>query len=119
MVLLTHSFYRHLRSLPRFNLFLLYEIKETKYTDCIGGDGADGHLFPLALSWTPIGTSRTSSRDSIFHSKTNAEGYLWNTPTASPMLVLFGSHSWNPGELASDEFDRDDMAYGRIPRHCL
>ncbi|MCI6278902.1 MAG: RagB/SusD family nutrient uptake outer membrane protein [Porphyromonas sp.] len=41
--------------------------------------------------------------DSIFHSKSNAEGYLWNTPTHFPDPSAIWGGSWNPGELASDE----------------
>lgn len=42
-------------------------------------------------------------KDSIFHSKTNAEGYLFNTPTRFPDPGKIWGGSWNPGELASDE----------------
>lgn len=41
--------------------------------------------------------------DSIFHSKVNAEGYLYNTPTRFPDPGQIWGGSWNPGQLASDE----------------
>lgn len=41
--------------------------------------------------------------DSIFHSKVNAEGYLFNTPTRFPDPGSIWGGPWNPGELASDE----------------
>ncbi len=45
----------------------------------------------------------TFSQDSIFHSKKNAEGYLWNTPKDFPDPGAIWGSSWNPGQLASDE----------------
>lgn len=45
----------------------------------------------------------TFQQDSIFHSKKNAEGYLWNTPKDFPSPGTLWGHPWNPGELASDE----------------
>lgn len=42
-------------------------------------------------------------QDSIFHSKKNAEGYLWSVPTNFPDPGAIWGGSWNPGELASDE----------------
>lgn len=45
----------------------------------------------------------TFQEDSIFHSKKNAEGYLWHTPTIFPDPGAIWGHSWNPGTLASDE----------------
>lgn len=45
----------------------------------------------------------TFKEDSIFHSKKNAEGYLWNTPKGFPDPGAIWGGSWNPGESASDE----------------
>ena len=45
----------------------------------------------------------TFKEDSIFHSKKNAEGYLWNTPKGFPDAGAIWGNSWNPGESASDE----------------
>ena len=45
----------------------------------------------------------TFKEDSIFHSKKNAEGYLWNTPKGYPDPGSIWGNSWYPGELASDE----------------
>jgi len=45
----------------------------------------------------------TFKEDSIFHSKKNAEGYLWNTPKGYPEAGAIWGGSWNPGESASDE----------------
>lgn len=45
----------------------------------------------------------TFKEDSIFHSKKNAEGYLWNTPEGFPDAGAIWGGSWNPGETASDE----------------
>ena len=45
----------------------------------------------------------TFREDSIFHSQTNAEGYLWNTPKDFPDPGAIWGDSWNPGQLASDE----------------
>lgn len=45
----------------------------------------------------------TFKEDSIFHSKANAEGYLWNTPKGYPDPGAIWGNSWNPGESASDE----------------
>lgn len=45
----------------------------------------------------------TFKEDSIFHSKKNAEGYLWNTPDGFPDEGAIWGNSWNPGEMASDE----------------
>lgn len=45
----------------------------------------------------------TFKEDSIFHTKKNAEGYLWNTPTRFPDPGSIWGNSWYPGESASDE----------------
>ncbi|GAE15855.1 RagB/SusD family nutrient uptake outer membrane protein [Bacteroides pyogenes] len=45
----------------------------------------------------------TFKEDSIFHSQANAEGYLWNTPSAFPDPGKIWGSSWNPGQTASDE----------------
>lgn len=45
----------------------------------------------------------TFKEDSVFHSKANAEGYLWNTPQDFPEEGAIWGGSWNPGETASDE----------------
>lgn len=45
----------------------------------------------------------TMKEDSIFHTKANAEGYLWNTPTLFPKAGAIWGLSYVPGELASDE----------------
>lgn len=45
----------------------------------------------------------TFKEDSIFHSKKNAEGYLWNTPKGFPDPGAIWGNSWNPGQTASDE----------------
>ena len=45
----------------------------------------------------------TFKEDSVFHSKQNAEGYLWNTPQEFPHEGNIWGGSWNPGETASDE----------------
>ena len=45
----------------------------------------------------------TFKEDSVFHSKENAEGYLWNTPQEFPHEGNIWGGSWNPGETASDE----------------
>ncbi|MDO5035395.1 MAG: RagB/SusD family nutrient uptake outer membrane protein [Porphyromonas sp.] len=42
-------------------------------------------------------------QDSVFGSKSNAEGYLWNTPTRFPDPGALWGFPWNPGQLASDE----------------
>lgn len=45
----------------------------------------------------------TFKQDSIFHSQSNAEGYLWNTPQDFPNPGKIWGGSWNPGQTASDE----------------
>lgn len=72
-------------------------------------------LLPLAALLLMAGSSSCSfldvdryfedffPEDSIFHSKSNAEGYLFNTPTRFPDPGAIWGGSWNPGELASDE----------------
>src|SRR5690625_6812474 len=45
----------------------------------------------------------TFQQDSIFHSKRNAEGYLWNTPKDFPDPGAIWGGSWNPVTLGSDE----------------
>lgn len=45
----------------------------------------------------------TFQQDSIFHSQSNAEGYLWNTPTRFPDPGAIWGSSWTPGQFASDE----------------
>lgn len=45
----------------------------------------------------------TMKEDSIFHTKANAEGYLWNTPTLFPEAGMIWGSPYAPGELASDE----------------
>jgi hypothetical protein len=45
----------------------------------------------------------TFREDSIFHSKVNAEGYLWNTPKDFPDPGAIWGNPWTPGQLASDE----------------
>ncbi len=45
----------------------------------------------------------TLKEDSIFHTRRNAEGYLWNTATLFPSADRIWGASYAPGELASDE----------------
>ncbi len=45
----------------------------------------------------------TLKEDSIFHTRKNAEGYLWNTATLFPSADRIWGASYAPGELASDE----------------
>lgn len=45
----------------------------------------------------------TFKEDSVFHSKENALGYLWNTPQDFPDPGSLWGASWNPGQTASDE----------------
>lgn len=45
----------------------------------------------------------TFKQDSIFHSKKNAEAYLWNTPTRFPDPGAIFGFSWNLGTIGSDE----------------
>lgn len=45
----------------------------------------------------------TFQQDSIFHSKKNAEGYLWNTPKDFPDPGAIWGDSWYPAQLGSDE----------------
>ncbi|PID89165.1 MAG: RagB/SusD family nutrient uptake outer membrane protein, partial [Bacteroidia bacterium] len=41
--------------------------------------------------------------DSIFHTRKNAEGYLWNTPRLFPKADRIWGSPYAPGELATDE----------------
>lgn len=45
----------------------------------------------------------TFKEDSIFHSRRNAENYLWNVPGRFPDPGKIWGNSWFPGQLASDE----------------
>ncbi len=45
----------------------------------------------------------TLKEDSIFHTRRNAEGYLWNTATLFPSADRIWGGSYAPGELATDE----------------
>lgn len=45
----------------------------------------------------------TFKEDSVFHSKVNALGYLWNTPQDFPDPGNIWGGSWTPGQTASDE----------------
>ncbi len=45
----------------------------------------------------------TLKEDSIFHTRANAEGYLWNTATLFPSPAAIWGDSYAPGELATDE----------------
>ncbi|MDD2286983.1 MAG: RagB/SusD family nutrient uptake outer membrane protein, partial [Paludibacter sp.] len=45
----------------------------------------------------------TMKEDSIFHTKKNADGFLWNTPSLFPDPGAIWGSSYCPGELASDE----------------
>lgn len=73
------------------------------------------HIFLIAITFMVLpfascnfldidtyfeGTFKT---DSVFHSKKNAEGYLWHTPTLLPDPGAIYGGSWNLGEFGSDE----------------
>ena len=54
----------------------------------------------------------TFKEDSIFHSKKNAEGYLWNTPKGYPDAGAIWGSSWNPakpGGTSIPQAARKDM----------
>ena len=57
----------------------------------------------------------TFKEDSIFHSKKNAEGYLWNTPKGFPDAGAIWGNSWNPGESASDEITQMNFGDYNFP----